>query len=292
MGENEIEWDQLTQLGDSLDLNNADEQSLVILAMGEACWISQKPDDETYGLHVETTAAEKVSVELAAYSEEQAIWQPIGGDVEARAAVLYHSGWMIFFLWAGSVGVIFYFQGQRAGWVDHFANSSTALFDSHEWWRPFTSLFLHADLLHLLGNILSAAFFVPFVSRALGAVRAWLVILACGTLGNFLTAWTHYPGEYLSIGASTAIFGALGILAGIGFSGSVRASSQRRWMRMAAPVVAGFILLGLLGGGAEGGNTDVMAHAFGFGSGLISGFAAAELQLIMIDSRRSSEREI
>jgi len=291
MGENETAWEELTQLDDSLDLKNADEQSLVILAMGEACWISQGPDLEKYGLHVETTAAEKVSAELAAYSEEQFAGHPTGGDAEAREAVAYPSGWLIFMLWACSVGTVFYLQGQRAGLVDDFANSSKDLFDRHEWWRPFTSLFLHADILHLLGNFLSAAFFAPFVSRALGAVRAWLLILACGTLGNLLTAWTHYPEDYLSIGASTAIFGALGILAGIGFSGSVRASSQRTWMRMAAPVVAGFILLGWLGGGTEGGNTDVLAHAFGFSSGLISGFAAAEIQLAMRDARRSSEQE-
>lgn len=54
---------------------------------------------------------------------------------------------------------------------------------------------------------------------------------------------------------------------------------------MAAPVVAGFILLGWLGGGSEGGNTDVMAHAFGFCSGLVCGFATAEIRQFMCHTK-------
>jgi len=260
--------------------------------MGEACWISQEPNGENYGLHVEATAADRVSGELATYSEEQLSELPARWEMPPPHAVSYSSGWLIYLWWVCGVAAVFYLQNQRPGLIADFATSSKGFIDDHEWWRPFTSLFLHADILHLLGNVLSAAFFAPFVARALGPVRAWAMILACGTLGNLLTAWTHYPEAYLSIGASGAIFAALGILAGVGFSSSLRDPSQRSWMRMAAPLVAGFILLGWLGGGTEGGNTDVMAHAFGFCSGLVSGLVTAEIQLAMGQPKRVPEAGI
>ena len=43
------------------------------------------------------------------------------------------------------------------------------------------------------------------------------------------------------------------------------------WARITAPLFAGIVLLGWLGGGSRGGNTDVLGHVFGFTSGLIAG---------------------
>ena len=292
MEEQETAWDDLVVLGHYPSLIGAQEHALVILAMGEACWVSQKEGSAEFGLHAEHRAVARIGPELAAYAEEQFTEESNNAKIAAPEAPSFSSGWMVYSIWACAVAAVFYLQAQRGDLEDRFASSSKGMIDAHEWWRPFTSLFLHADFLHLLGNVLSAAFFAPFVSRALGPLRAWLLILACGTLGNILTAWTRYPETYVSIGASTAVFGALGILAGLGFSHSVREPLQGSWMRMAAPVVAGFILLGWLGGGSEGSNTDVMAHAFGFGSGLVCGFATAEIRQFMFQAKPSPKAAI
>jgi membrane associated rhomboid family serine protease len=42
--------------------------------------------------------------------------------------------------------------------------------------------------------------------------------------------------------------------------------------------MAGIILLGWLGGGSEGGNTDVLGHVFGFASGLSAGILVGAMQ--------------
>ena len=78
------------------------------------------------------------------------------------------------------------------------------LFQHGEWWRPFTALFLHADLQHLLGNILCGTLFASLVSRSVHALRGWLLILASGVAGNILTCLTHRGDGITSIGASTA----------------------------------------------------------------------------------------
>jgi membrane associated rhomboid family serine protease len=160
--------------------------------------------------------------------------------------------------------------------VDIAASSSKGLLERHEWWRPFTALFLHADVPHLLGNLLSGMFFGTMVARTIGPWRGWALILACGTAGNLITSLITWPESFVSIGASTAVFGALGILSGSGFIAMLRQRARLPWARIAAPVLAGVVLLGWLGGGREGGNTDVLGHVFGFASGLAAGVMVAE----------------
>jgi len=78
-------------------------------------------------------------------------------------------------------------------------------------------------------------------------------------LGNLLNAWVH-PPDHTSVGASTAVFAALGLMAAHAWrrQRSIRSSWRERW----TPLVGGVLLLGLLGTG--GGRTDVAAHVFGF----------------------------
>jgi rhomboid protease GluP len=74
-------------------------------------------------------------------------------------------------------------------------------------------LSLHADPLHLMSNLASGVIFGIFVAQILGSGVAWLTILLAGALGNALNALVQSP-EHTATGASTAIFGALGILSG------------------------------------------------------------------------------
>jgi membrane associated rhomboid family serine protease len=136
-----------------------------------------------------------------------------------------------------------------------------------EWWRPITALTLHADTLHLLSNLLLGAPLVVVLCRRLGSGLGWSLVLASGALGNLTNALLQNAG-HLSIGSSTALFGTLGLLAGLGlFRG--RLLRLRRWM---LPLAAALALLALLGTGRE--NVDVEAHLFGFFWGVLLGLAA------------------
>ncbi|MHB8123429.1 MAG: rhomboid family intramembrane serine protease [Desulfuromonadaceae bacterium] len=136
-----------------------------------------------------------------------------------------------------------------------------------QWWRCITALTLHAGLLHLLGNLTIGGAFIILLCRELGSGLAWSLLLASGTCGNLLNAWVQSP-DHRSVGASTAVFGAVGILAAIS-TVRYRHHLQRRWF---IPVAAGVALLAILG--TEGKNTDLGAHLFGFCFGMFFGTAA------------------
>lgn len=71
-------------------------------------------------------------------------------------------------------------------------------------WTPFTYMFLHGGLMHLLFNMLGLFFFGPRLEERLGGRHFLGLYLASGLMGAVLSILT--PGA-LIIGASGAIFG-------------------------------------------------------------------------------------
>jgi membrane associated rhomboid family serine protease len=143
-------------------------------------------------------------------------------------------------------------------------------------WQCVTALTLHSGPVHLLGNLTIGGAFIILLCRELGSGLAWSLLLASGTFGNLLNAWVQSP-DHRSVGASTAVFGTVGILAAIS-TVRYRHHLQRRWF---VPVAAGLALLAILG--TEGKNTDLGAHLFGFCFGIFLGTAA---EFIMVKSGR------
>ena len=264
-----LEAEDWVPVGQYPTLREADEHGLVILAMGEACRVTVESPG-AFTLQAEALPATRIGDELALYGQEAT---PPTPRQPAASGTHPTPGWGIAAIWAAVLIVVFSRQGIDPSLVERGASSSVGLIGRGEWWRPFTSLFLHADLPHLAGNLASGTIFGTLVSRSLSPLRGWMLILGCGALGNALTAWLVYPQEFQSIGASTAVFAALGILSGLGAMEALRDRARLSWARIAAPVLAGVVLLGWLGG-ANGGNTDVLGHVFGFSSGLVGGVFA------------------
>lgn len=139
-----------------------------------------------------------------------------------------------------------------------------------QWWRTVTALTLHANGLHLLGNLAIGGVLVVGLCRELGSGLAWSLLLGAGILGNLVNAWLQ-PPTHSSVGASTAVFGAVGILCAIAIVRN-RLHPRRRW---ALPFAAALALLALLG--TEGKQTDLGAHLFGCIFGMVLGLVAASL---------------
>jgi rhomboid protease GluP len=137
-------------------------------------------------------------------------------------------------------------------------------------WQTVTALTLHADLVHAVGNALSGAIFLSAVNRRLGDGRGPFLVLVSGAIGNLVNAW-WYKASHVSIGASTAVFAAVGILAATQLAID-RSPRPRSFLARATPVVGGLALLGMLGASPH---SDLLAHLFGFAAGLIVGIAAA-----------------
>jgi len=140
---------------------------------------------------------------------------------------------------------------------------------SGELYRCVTALLLHADGQHLLGNLAGLVLFGTVVASLCGWGLGWFMILVAGFAGNLFTAiW--YQHDHLAIGASTSVFGAVGICTmlslWIGKWSKIQHAqlAWRRWM----PLAGGLALLGLLGTSPH---ADLMAHMLGFAAGLILG---------------------
>ena len=148
------------------------------------------------------------------------------------------------------------------------------LVTSGEWWRTITALTLHGDLGHIVANSFFGAIFGLFVGRYLGSGFGWLLVLLGGAFGNYLNAWMQAPG-FVSIGASTATFAALGLSgAFIWRRGYHRGGG---WRRSFAPLFAAIALLAYTGVGGE--RTDVLAHFTGFACGVTLGMLAASFDI-------------
>jgi membrane associated rhomboid family serine protease len=150
-----------------------------------------------------------------------------------------------------------------------------------QWWRVWTALTLHLDGPHLAANTLAGVWFGYLASRLLGTGNAWFLVVMGAGLANWIEAFFG-PATHRSVGASTAVFTALGLLSA--YSWRTRLAYPQRWALRWGPLVAGVVLLSWTGtggqsleepGGGAGQTVDVLAHALGFAVGLLAGAAAA-----------------
>jgi rhomboid protease GluP len=255
----------LVEVGRSKTLADARQQVLVLAAVGIECHLMRA--DRDVGLYVASTAVEQAVQELACYERENppSGQQPLPARPARHAvdAALAYCAVLLFFFGAEHRHVL------SVDWAAIGAAQAGLIRDG-AWWRTCTALSLHADPLHLMSNLASGVIFGIFVAQILGSGVAWLTILLAGALGNALNALVQSP-EHTATGASTAIFGALGIL-----SGYMRRSRVVPWrggVRRWAPLGAGIMLLAFLGFSGE--RTDIGAHVAGFAMGGVMGFILA-----------------
>mgnify|MGYP003667035684 CR=1 FL=1 len=110
----------------------------------------------------------------------------------------------------------------------------------------------------------------------------WLVCAAGGNLLNTLLL----DSVHRSIGASTAVFAALGLVAG--YVWHAKLMSQERWVYRLGPIVGGIALLAYTGMGGGEENVDVGAHVMGF----VSGFAGGVLLVRTMYLLRSAKAQL
>jgi membrane associated rhomboid family serine protease len=238
--------------------------------MGLPYWVF--PHDGNFHLLVETESLGEVAREVALYDDEPPLRAP-ADDPQSHASdtTLY-----LCYAYTIVLGAAFLLQKSQEPWsVNTFGNDTLAVFQSGEWWRTATALALHSDLGHLFGNMIFGVWFGVLAARALGPWIAALGFLVSGMLGNALSAWIYFPNHTVAIGASTAVFGALGLLVGNGLHTSLRNHSLSNLSSKLAPLAGGLALLGLMGAGDI--QTDILAHCCGFLAGIPLGFAATYL---------------
>ncbi len=252
-GKQEV-WVQLAPAAVSLSEQHIKSVWLLVLAAREIPYrfINDQP-----GLHllVLEEYLHAAIHELQSYEEENRNWPPplpptreLDQSVLATLSILILMATFHNFVRAD----ILMINGTLPDWLG-IGMLQAGKIRAGEWWRLITALTLHADLQHLLGNLAIGGLFVFMLCREWGSGLSWFLLLLAGLLGNFANACMQSV-SHNSVGASTAVFGVVGILAGVG---AIR-QRQHRWHLPVAGAVALLVLLG-----SEGKNTDLGAHLFG-----------------------------
>jgi len=233
-----------------------DEPSLVLAAAGIAHRVARVGVE--WHLGVDANDLDRAHGALEAYDRERprdAVREPDGGRsyVGVIVAVLL----VAFYVVSGPTDPAT--RWSRAG------SASAERILHGEPWRTVTALTLHADPAHVAGNAVACAVFVTAVARVLGPGVGVALVLLAGAGGNALNAVLH-GAHHDSVGASTAVFGAIGLLGGLAFRR--RRGERRAWL----PIGASLGLLAMLGVGER---ADLLAHLFGLLVGGALGVAAA-----------------
>lgn len=234
-------------------------------------------DGGSCGLIVPASYSAQAANELRLYEDENPPVQVMPVKrVEYQDAVPGLVGYvLVVCLVAGMAGYSF-FQSNWfvAGRVDG------ELIRNGEVWRLFTALTLHSGIKHLLSNLVFGVFFGLFAGRLLGSGVAWLAIVLAAAAGNAVNTLL-LEASHRSIGASTAVFAALGVVAGYVWYGKLMA--QDRWSNRYGPIVGGLALLMYTGTG--GPNTDIGAHLLGFVCGFLAGLVLIRMGDIPRDAK-------
>jgi rhomboid protease GluP len=232
------------------------EYSLVLEARGIEHETEQ--DQSSWILSVPAGMRHRAYEELNRYSVERGVRRSVPEVVQP------HSGGAIgVFLYVLILLLTAYCAGNATFGADWLSLGSLDAAARGEWWRAVTALTLHLDQEHLLGNVLFGAVAGLAASRLLGPGVAWAGILGAAALANYVEILVT-PITHRAVGASTAVFAALGMLSGMAWRQRL-SLRERLWYRW-APLIAGICLLTLLGAGSA--HVDVLGHALGFLFGL------------------------
>ena len=242
------------------DFRRAMDLSLVLTEEGVPHELRSVGEEE-WAIVVTDADSPKAEAAVAAFERENP--PPASAPpVESAGGIAAATG-TIFFL---SLLALHIWTGPESGnvWFARGAADAAAILRG-EWWRAITALTLHADAAHAVGNAALGGLLLALLARRLGAGTACALLLLAGSVGT-LGAAALLRRNFVSIGASTAVFGALGSLAAL--EAADPAARRRAWI----PLGAGLALLAFLGTGKR---ADLAGHLCGFLAGTALGALAA-----------------
>jgi membrane associated rhomboid family serine protease len=151
--------------------------------------------------------------------------------------------------------VVFFLErfGTDTAFVDRYGLWPDVIHAQHQYYRAFTAMFLHANVLHILFNMVALIIVGPPVEVLLGKARFLALYLIAG-LGGSACSYLIGPHNEIGLGASGAIMGVMGAYVVLGL---------RRHLPV-APVVGLLVLNFLIG---FSGDIDWRAHLGGLVTG-------------------------
>lgn len=139
-----------------------------------------------------------------------------------------------------------------------------------EWWRLFTAMFLHGGMTHLLMNMFSL-YIIGRGAEMYFEKNAYISIyLFSGLIGGLVSMFVH-PGS-VGVGASGAIFGIFGALAGFFLAHRDKVATHARAFMKDFSIIIGInLVIGL-----SIPSVDVSAHLGGLAVGIVGGYVLSK----------------
>lgn len=210
---------------------------------------------------------------LVSFEQENRNWPPIKEEPVGLFSFKNRQSPTIFVM--GCLLIFFFITGpwqQSSIWFQTGAVNFEQIVHHGQWWRLVTGLTLHADPVHVLGNVVIGGIVIHFLCKILGGGLGWLFVVLAGIAGNSVNVYLRSE-QHLSVGFSTAVFGAVGVLTGL------ELKRQCSLKSLILPLGAGAGLLAMLGSSGE--RTDLGAHLWGLVAGVGIGFVVACLPVFL-----------
>jgi len=135
-----------------------------------------------------------------------------------------------------------------------------------QWWRLFSAMFLHGGITHLLMNMFSL-YLIGRTAENYFDMKSYISIyLFSGLIGGLVSLYVHPVS--VGVGASGAIFGVFGALAGFFLAHREKIASHTKAFMKDFVIIMGINLI--IGFSIE--SVDVSAHIGGLLIGFIGGF--------------------
>ncbi len=151
-----------------------------------------------------------------------------------------------------------YWQGD----AEFLTASREQIFDSHQFWKLFTTIGVHADVRHFLGNSIFFFIFGFLLHSYFGALWFPVLSLFFGAIVNYFTL-ALYPAHAVLLGASGVVYLMAGAWATLFFFIERKAHPLKRL------VAAAGVSLMLFFPTEYEPRISYLAHAFGFGFGML-----------------------
>lgn len=171
------------------------------------------------------------------------------------------------------LNVAYYIVIKNNGGFDNYtmakfgAAVTTYIVERKEYYRIFTSMFMHFGIEHLYMNMISLLIMGSSLEQMVGRLKFLIIYIGSGIGGGIVSVVSYYMQDKLviSAGASGAIFGVLGALALINYT---EQKHNIKRQSMSPKTILMFVVLSVLSGFGNSGY-DVYAHIGGFVWGII-----------------------
>ena len=109
-----------------------------------------------------------------------------------------------------ATAIFSYYGLQNMSIFEKYKFNVSSILYKKEYVRLLSSCFLHADLMHLVFNMMTLFFFGPAIIQAFGEINFLLIYLGAILLGNLFSLYLYKnQGWYSAIGASGGVSGIL-----------------------------------------------------------------------------------